>query len=198
MSGMRPRKRLPRRVAGLVLAVGVAAVAIVVGSPLAQADAPPGGIEIIRSWPTGLCVDGNDHAEGRWGGEAYSHECNLGRSQYWRELEPLRLEGQTLRPFANEYRLVAPETGFCLDSNESGAVYTLPCLKFDAYQSWIHVFPALSNPWPAGLPWPVIYQNMATHRCLSIGADHVLRTVPCGQNRTGQAWTDDMFFRRGY
>jgi hypothetical protein len=104
-----------------------------------------------------------------------------------------------LLPFANEYRLVAPQTGLCLDSNESGAVYTLPCLKWDAYQSWIHVVPALPAPgWPSGLPWPVVYQNMATDRCLSIGADHVLRTVVCGQSDPGPAWTDDMFFRRGY
>jgi len=176
----------------------MAAVAIVVGSPLARADAPPGGIDLIRSWPTGLCVDGNDHVEGRSGGEAYGHDCNFGRWQYWRESPSLRLDGQTLQPFANEYRLVAPMTGFCLDSNESGAVYTLPCLKRDAYQSWIHVVPALRNGWPAGVPWPVVYQNMATDRCLSIGADRVLRTVACGQNLPGQAWTDDMFFRRGY
>jgi hypothetical protein len=39
---------------------------------------------------------------------------------------------------------------------------------------------------------------MATGRRLSIGADHVLRTVVCGQSDSGPAWTDDMFFRRGY
>jgi hypothetical protein len=158
---------------------------------------PPGGTASIRSVPTGRCVDSNDHAEFWTGGEAYSLDCNFSRRQYWSEAPSLRLEGETLRPFANEYRLVNRQTGLCLDSNKVGMVYALPCLKADAFQSWIRVTPALKNPPADEAQWPVVYLDIATSRCLSIRADQVLRTVVCGKNLPGQNWTDDMFFLRG-
>jgi len=158
---------------------------------------PPGGTAIIRSVKTGRCVDSNDHAEFWTGGEAYSLDCNFSRWQYWSEAPSLRLKGKTLMPFANEYRLVNRQTGLCLDSNKFGMVYTMPCLKWDAYQSWIHVTPALLHPPADEARWPVVYQDIATMRCLSIRADQVLRTVRCGQDLPGGYWTDDMFFLRG-
>ncbi len=158
--------------------------------------ARPGGTAIIRSVATGRCVDSNNHAEFWSGGEAYSLDCNFGRWQYWSEAPSLRLKGTGGTPFANEYRLVNRQTGLCLDSNKIGMVYTMPCLKADAYQSWIRVTPALKNPPADQAQWPVVYQDIATSRCLSIRADQVLRTVRCGDDLPGQHWTDDMFFLR--
>jgi hypothetical protein len=157
---------------------------------------------MIRSWPTGLCVDsapaeaGSPAAVG-----AFSTTCDFSARQVWQEAPTLRLSGvdTNLSPFANEYRLVDVQTQRCLDSNEVGHVYTLPCEARNEYQTWIRVVPALpadKAPADDGL-WPIVYQSFATDRCLSIGDDRLLRTVLCAQQLPG-AWTADMFFRRGY
>ena len=192
------RRRLSGLLAGLTLVIGATALAVTGASPAAQA-VEMGNTEIIRSYPTGLCVDSNK-IPGREGGDAYSHPCHLGTWQQWREAPPRRLEGTDtgLRPFANEYQLVNVQTGLCLENHPSGAVYTKPCEARNDNQSWIHVIPALEPGKLAKLPddpnaWPVVYLNLATDRCLAIGSDRQLATVTC----TGK-FTDYMFFRRGY
>jgi hypothetical protein len=188
MTRVKRSMRRGRWVGGL--AFGIAVVAV--WSSTAGADAAQGGTEMIRSWPTGLCVDSDG------GGVAVGHECSFGTSQVWTEAPSLRLEGESLRPFNNEYRLVNQGTGGCLDGNADGAVYTMPCESRNSFQSWVHVTPLLQSPPADPSLWPVVYQSIATHRCLSIGTDNALRTVPCGADRGDAPWTEDMFFRRGF
>jgi serine/threonine-protein kinase len=83
------------------------------------------------------------------------------------------------------YRLLNQQTGYCLDSNGDGAVYTLPCLNPNDHQMWQRVVVGTVRPSgaPAGAPVSVsvvVYQNRATERCLSLEpAGSALRTVPC-------------------
>ncbi|HEX6754729.1 MAG TPA: hypothetical protein VF109_02170 [Mycobacteriales bacterium] len=188
-------------VAGLMAAFGLTVVAVGGWSPAAGADTPPGGTDIIRSWPTGQCVDSNDRAEGHVGGYAYSLDCNLGTWQQWQEAPPLLpVAPPGTITSGPAYRLVNQQTQFCLDSNDAGEVYTLPCEVGNLHQTWTRVTPALpADKVPADESlWPVVYRDVATNRCLSIGWDHVLRAVLCGADLPGVTWTDDMFFRRGY
>ncbi|MGW1061319.1 Hsp70 family protein [Micromonospora rubida] len=165
-------------------------------SPTPSKTVPPGSTSVIRSVATGLCVDSNDDPAMTlngmpMGGHAFASGCHGETSQKWREGPPL---SRDTAPGPDWYRLLDQLTGFCLDSNHDGAIYTLPCANGNGYQLWQRV----SKPRPATGAMPsgtvVAYRNMATDRCISLSAsDKTLRTLPCP---SGNKWPASMLFRR--
>jgi hypothetical protein len=157
---------------------------------------PPGSTSVIRSVATGLCVDSNDIPAMAvngvpLGGHAFSSACHGGSSQKWREGPKLSQDPDTGPGW---YRLLDQLTGFCLDSNGDGTIYTLPCANPNNYQLWQRV----ADPRPASGPKPsgtvVAYRNMATDRCISLAnSDRKLKTLPCPSDNT---WPSHMLFRR--
>ncbi|MCM2422641.1 RICIN domain-containing protein [Streptomyces sp. RKAG293] len=79
------------------------------------------------------------------------------------------------------------ETGRCLDSNASGAVYTMPCslpVKSNQYQLWEPqlVFRGSSD--------VVIVKNVATQRCLTLnGSLAGVHTESCDSGHSDQKWS---------
>lgn len=91
---------------------------------------------------------------------------------------------------ATSYRLVDAQTGYCLDSNSSGAVYTLKC-NGGNYQNWTLVVPPTNTN-------AVIFKDAQTGSCLydfyiSAGK-YGVRTAPCNVNAPWQQYTDVIFF----
>jgi hypothetical protein len=173
--------------------IGTAVVAVTVESPAAQA-VTTGNTELIRSYPTGLCLDVDDQ------GGVHSGECNFGPSQYWREAPSMRLSDADRQSgaaaYANEFSLLNRKNDLCLEDT-GGAVSTKTCVPQNANQTWIHVVPQMQ---PGRVPpgedaWPAIYENFATHLCLVTGNNGIPpRTVVC----SGGDWATNMYFRRGY
>ena len=157
---------------------------------------PAGGTGLIHSVATGLCVDSDTNPAMTLngvplGGHAFGSTCNGATTQLWREGTPLSEDSEHGNGW---YRLLDQQTGFCLDSNGDGAIYTLPCLNPNDYQLWQRITPAR----PAGVSVPanrlVAYRNKATNRCVSLAAsDKTLRTLPCP---SGNSWPVAMVFQR--
>ncbi|NBE80135.1 Hsp70 family protein [Micromonospora rubida] len=157
---------------------------------------PPGSTSVIRSVATGLCVDSDDNPAMAvngvaLGGHAFARSCYGGASQKWREGPPLSKDPT---PGPGWYRLLDELTGFCLDSNHDGTIYTLPCANPNPFQLWQRV----AKPRPATGPAPsgtvVAYRNLETGRCISLASsDKKLWTRPCP---SGNSWPADMLFRR--
>jgi hypothetical protein len=203
MAALTRRRRRSRVIAGLLLGLALVGGAVVLGGPNAGADASPRGTDMIRSWPTGLCIAGNDPAGGDVLGTVSAGDCDFSEAQQWSEAGVLRspTEASELIGGAFFTRLVNVRTGLCLDSNAVGDVYALPCERDNRYQEWSRHWPIRGAVPDAVRDLVAVYSSQATGRCLSIGADHVLRTMPCGNPQAlpgVTAWTDDMFFRRGY
>ncbi|WP_327006907.1 RICIN domain-containing protein [Dactylosporangium sp. NBC_01737] len=148
-----------------------------------------GGTGRIRGLATGRCVDSDSvpavSLNGTpMGGHAFSSACDTRSSQQWREGPPLDRD----EPGEQNYRLLNQQTGFCLDSNRDGAVYTLPCLNPDSHQLWQRV------PVTTASTSAVAYHNRASGRCLSLEpTGSTLRTVPCP---TDGRWPNTMLFQR--
>jgi hypothetical protein len=118
------------------------------------------------------------------GGHAFSSVCDSRSSQQWREGPLLDRD----EPGEQSYRLLNQQTGFCLDSNRDGAMYTLPCLNPDSHQVWQRV------PVTTASTSAVAYRNPASGRCLSLEpTGPPLRTVPCP---TDGRWPNTMLFQR--
>ncbi|MEV0128431.1 hypothetical protein AB0H83_08190 [Dactylosporangium sp. NPDC050688] len=121
------------------------------------------------------------------GGHAFALGCDGRMSQQWREGPPLDKD----RPGDQVYRLLNQQTGYCLDSNRDGAVYTLPCLNPNDYQMWQRVVVATGS---GSTPGTVAYQNRATGLCLSLEpAGSALRAAPCPTNGK---WPPALQFQR--
>ncbi|WP_433385547.1 Hsp70 family protein [Micromonospora sp. KLBMP9576] len=167
-------------------------------TPSASTPAKPSGpgTSALRSVATGLCLDSDTEPvmalNGTpMGGHAFGTACTGASGQKWREGKPLSEDSV---PSAEWYRLVDQQTAFCLDSNDGGAVYTLPCLNPNDHQLWQRV----SQPRPAVGPAPagtvVAYRNLATGKCLSMSSsERTPRTLRCP---SGDAWPAEMLFRR--
>jgi hypothetical protein len=155
-----------------------------------------GSTGTIHSIATNLCVDSDTNPamtlNGQpMGGHAFGGGCNGSASQQWHE-GPLL--SQDVVTGTGWYRLVDQQTGFCLDSNSDGLIYTLPCLNPDGYQTWQRVTP----PTQPGLSLPagsfVAYRDDSTNLCISIAAsDQTLRTLPCPIDNN---WPQTMLFLR--
>ena len=148
-----------------------------------------GGTGRIRGLATGRCVDSNAVPAVSLngtpsGGHAFSSVCDTRSSQQWREGPPLDRD----EPGEQNYRLLNQQTGFCLDSNRDGMVYTLPCLNPNSHQLWQRV------PVTTGSTSAVAYHNRASGRCLSLEpSTSTLRTLPCP---TDGRWPNTLLFQR--
>ena len=121
---------------------------------------------------SGMCLDSDTNPavslNGQpTGGHAFTNPCTNSPTEQWQE-GPL-LSADSPRG-ANMYRLVDHKTGFCLDSDGNGGIYTLPCLNPDQYQVWLRVSNGAT----------VAYRDQVTNRCLTVStSDGTLQTQPC-------------------
>jgi len=65
------------------------------------------------------------------------------------------------------------ETGRCLDADNSGSIYTLPCQSGNAYQTWQPVYLRHTS------ADEVQIRNKATGRCLHVNGNGALTTYWC-------------------
>ncbi|OAA29194.1 hypothetical protein UG55_10035 [Frankia sp. EI5c] len=86
-------------------------------SKAAPAPAPPGGAVFVNQ-SSGKCLGGDTQYN------AFAHNCGYGTDQQW----GLYVGAVTW--------VVNKATGMCLDSNNAGHVYVLPCADGRAYQKW--------------------------------------------------------------
>ncbi|SEP39118.1 RICIN domain-containing protein [Amycolatopsis saalfeldensis] len=82
--------------------------------------------------------------------------------------------------FNGNTKLVNLASGRCLDSNDKGDVYALPCNSSSFYQVWQVHLPS------GGTPWIV---NAQTHRNLEQEANGTYRTMPPDQSNLRQRFT---------
>lgn len=160
---------------------------------------PAGGTGLVVSLGSGLCLDSdsnpartlNGKAEG---GHAFAIACNGHQYQQWTEG---RLLSQDSPRSGDIYRLVDLQSGFCLDSDAAGDLYTLPCLSPDQYQMWQRVIPqaAPAVAGPAAGDARIVYRDVATNRCMSVdpAQQPTLLTLPCP---TTNSWPKTMLFYR--
>lgn len=71
-------------------------------------------------------------------------------------------------------------TGYCLDSNEAGHVYSLRCNGTD-YQKWVVIQPAPGS--------AILLQNLETRRCLQQNSSGLYSTQEQDRNSRVQRWT---------
>jgi hypothetical protein len=87
---------------------------------------------------------------------------------------------------ATTYRLVDWQTGYCLDSNSTGSVYTLPC-NGGNNQNWIVTIAPNNN-------GALVFQDAQTRSCLYDfyikSGLYGVRTAPCNGNAPWQQYSD--------
>ncbi|MDX3381823.1 ricin-type beta-trefoil lectin domain protein [Streptomyces niveiscabiei] len=68
------------------------------------------------------------------------------------------------------------ETGRCLDADDTGSIYTLPCQQGNAYQTWQPIYVRHDT-------YDVVQvKNKATGRCLHVNAHGALTTYWCDES----------------
>jgi Ricin-type beta-trefoil lectin domain-like len=156
--------------------MGVVCMAVVLTGAPAKAGLE--SITMLRSWPTGECIDSNR------AGQAYTLSCNFGGFQRWFLMpvapgsEPERWGDYGRGPVVYIRNM---ETGLVLDSDHGGHVYTNPHLDFgNQHQQWIMT----------GDDNITQFQNVATGKCLTTGTYGDLHTNKCG-------W-DHQYWRQGF
>ena len=155
-----------------------------------------GATGTIHSVATNLCVDSDTNPAmtlngNPMGGHAFGGSCNGSVSQQWHEGPLLSQDSVTGTDW---YRLLDEQTGFCLDSDSGGSIYTLPCLGADHYQIWQRVTPPAQPELALPAGTFVAYRDNATNLCVSIApADQILRTLQCPIDNN---WPRTMLFRR--
>jgi len=110
--------------ARLALAAGPALLAWAL-IPAATASADTGPTTTLVNSATGDCMDSNY----QYG--IYDISCNGGNYQNW------ITTGITTPGGEGAYVIQDAQTGFCLDGNDGGAVYTHDYIAGDTYQEWI-------------------------------------------------------------
>ncbi|WP_320065614.1 Hsp70 family protein [Micromonospora sp. RTGN7] len=160
----------------------------------AAAKGSGGSTGVLRSVATGLCLDSNtDPVTTRngkaVGGHAFGAACTGGTGQKWREGKPLPKDNV---PGDDWYRLIDQQTDLCLDSNDDGAIYAMPCLNPNVYQLWQRVTEARTATGSTPSGTGTGYRNLRTGRCISLASDKTPRALPCPSD---DSWPADMLFR---
>lgn len=177
----------------IALAAVIAGGLLTAGAGAASADQAVVPVA-LRSWNNGLCVgSAADPVAGKTDRRVTAVPCEVTGLKYWAEANadvPPGAGFTWARPAVpagwadgrGPVNLVNSQTGWCLDSNAVGDVYSLPCQTGNRWQQW-DVFTVSEAPdWWRGV---FVYRNRETQRALQVNADGSVRTEPLDvQNRS--------------
>lgn len=170
----------------IALAAVIAGGLLTAGAGAASADQAVIPVA-LRSWNNGQCVgSATDPVAGETSRRVTAVPCTVAGLDYWAEVNaPLPAgAGYTWALPAvppawagarGPVNVVNGQTGWCLDSNDAGDVYSLPCQAGNQWQQW-DVFTVSEAPdWWRGV---FVYRNRVTGRALQVNADGSVRTEP--------------------